>query len=310
MRTVNQRTTEAPANSLANRNRTVRIGQVVLPYAVITPAMLLIAVFTFYPTFYMIYVSFFEYNFFSMKFVGLRNYYQLFFINIDFWHALKNTAIYTVLATLCVLGLATVFAVYLQKSTVVNGIAQRLMFLPYLCSGVTIAMVWSWLMDTEGLLNVVLNFFNLPALRWLNDSATSLMSVIIVSIWKSLGYYALIMLSSVKSIPTELLEAAELDDAGKLRTFFKIQLPILSPQLFFLGITITMNSFKVFDIVRLMTGGGPGNSSDVLVYYIYRQAMEYNRYGLGCAAGVVLMIFLGILSIFYFKIMAKRVHYQ
>jgi sn-glycerol 3-phosphate transport system permease protein len=124
------------------------------------------------------------------------------------------------------------------------------------------------------------------------------------------GYYALIMLSAVKSIPVELLEAADLDNSGKLRTFFKIQLPMLSPQIFFLVITITMGSFKVFDSVRLMTGGGPNGSSDVLVYYIYRQAMENSMTGLACAAGTCLLILLLGLNIVYFRSMSNKVHYQ
>ena len=165
-------------------------------------------------------------------------------------------------------------------------------------------------MDDEGLFNMVLGFFNIAPLRWLNDSTTSLLSIMIVAIWKGIGYYALILLSSVKSIPTELIEAADLDDAGKLRTFFKITLPMLSPQLFFLLITLTINSFKVFDSVRLMTGGGPGNSSDVLVYWIYRYSMEYNKYGLACAGGTVLLIILLILTVVYFRVVGKKVHYQ
>ena len=293
------------------KHKQFRIGKLVLPYVMILPAVALLAVFTFYPLFNMVYLSFFKYDMLTpKKFVGWDNYYQLFFVNIDFIAALKNTVFYTLGVIVFMISLDLIFALWLQRSTWVNAIVQRFMFLPHICAMLTVAMVFQWLMDDRGLFNAVLSVFNLPALRWLNSSHTALLSILIVAIWKGVGYYALILLSSVKSIPPELLEAADLDDAGKLRTFFKITLPMLSPQLFFLLITITINSFKVFDAVRIMTGGGPGNSSDVLVFYIYRQAFNYSKYGLSAAAGTILLLILLVMTVIYFRILGKRVHYQ
>lgn len=301
----------APANSLANPRKKIHIGRIVLPYAMIAPVFVLLAYFTFYPIVDMILKSFRSNAIIGDgDWCGWQNYYRLFFIELNFVPALKNTLIYTVCITASVVFMAIVLAVWLQRSTLVNGIAQRLMFLPHLCSGLTVAMIWSWIFDEKGMFNVVLGLFNIEPLRWLNDSTTSLLSVMIVNFWKGVGYYALIMLSAVKSIPTELLEAADLDNSGKIRTFFKITLPMLSPQIFFLVITITMNSFKVFDSIRLMTNGGPNGSSDVLVYYIYRMAMQNSMTGLACAAGVVLMLILLVLNIFYFRSMSNKVHYQ
>lgn len=301
----------APANSLANPRKKIHIGRIVLPYVMIVPVFVLLAFFTFYPIVDMILKSFRSNAIIGDgDWCGWQNYYRLFFIELNFVPALKNTLIYTVCITASVVFMAIVLAVWLQRSTLVNGVAQRLMFLPHLCSGLTVAMIWSWIFDEKGMFNVVLGFFNIAPLRWLNDSTTSLLSVMIVNFWKGVGYYALIMLSAVKSIPTELLEAADLDNSGKIRTFFKITLPMLSPQIFFLVITITMNSFKVFDSIRLMTNGGPNGSSDVLVYYIYRMAMQNSMTGLACAAGVVLMLILLVLNIFYFRSMSNKVHYQ
>ena len=303
----------APADSLAARHRRFRIGNFIFPYAMVAPVFVLLGYFTFFPIFKMIYVSFHKDAILGNQmgeFCGWYNYYRLFFIELNFWPAFKNTLIYTVGITASVVFIAVVFAVWMQKSSFINNIAHRMMFLPHLCSGVTVAMIWSWIMDEQGMFNLVLGFFDIGPFRWLNDSTTSLLSVMIVNFWKGVGYYALIMLSAVKSIPTELLEAAELDNSGKIRTFFKITLPMLSPQIFFLVITITMNSFKVFDSIRLMTGGGPNGSSDVLVYYIYRAARENSQMGLASAAGVVLMVILLIFNIIYFRTMDKRVHYQ
>lgn len=281
------------------------------PYLMIGPCMIFLAIFTVYPVLNMIYLSFFDYNLLTeKKFIGLKNYERLFCINVDFWNAVRNTAIYTLSVVILLIFFALVFALWLQKSTLLNSIAQRIVFLPHICAMVSVAMVFQWMMDDKGLLNMVLEFFNLPALRWLNSSATALMSVVIVSVWKSIGYYMLILMSSLKAIPTEINEAAELDDTRPLTKFFKITLPMLSPQVFFLLVTITISSFKVFDSIRILTGGGPGDSTDVLVYYIYRYAMKNLKFGYASAAGTFLLAVVMILTVVYFKVADKRVHYQ
>ena len=132
-----------------------------------------------------------------------------------------------------------------------------------------------------------------------------------MAVWKSLGYYLIIVLASVRTIPAEIMEAAELDNTPVLRKFFKITLPMISPQLFFLLITITISSFKVFDTIQVMTDGGPGNSTDVLVTYIYRYAFKMNaKVGYASAAGTILLIILMILTFVYFKLLGKKVYYQ
>jgi sn-glycerol 3-phosphate transport system permease protein len=302
----------APANSLASRHRKFRIGNLVLPYVMVAPAILLLIVFTFYPAFDMVYLSFHDYNMIKDTYtsVGWDNFIELFTVQLDFWPALQNTITYTICIVFSLIFFGLVFALWLQRSTFINGLVQRFMFLPHICAGLSVAMIFQWLMDDEGLFNFVLSWFNIAPLRWLNSSDTALISIMIVAVWKGIGYYALILLSSVKSIPTELLEAADLDDAGKLRTFFKITLPMLSPQIFFLLITITINSFKVFDSVRIMTNGGPGGSTMVLVYYIYKMATNASDNGLAAAAGTILLIILMILTVIYFRVLGKRVHYQ
>ncbi|MCI8887077.1 MAG: sugar ABC transporter permease [Hungatella sp.] len=283
----------------------------VRPYVMVGPCMIFLAVFTVYPVLNMIYLSFFDYNLLTeKKYIGLKNYERLFFVNVDFWNAVKNTAIYTLSVVILLIFFALVFALWLQKSTVLNSIAQRIIFLPHICAMLSVAMVFQWMMDEKGLLNMVLEFFRLPALRWLNSSATALLSVIVVNVWKNIGYYALILMSSLKAIPAEINEAAELDDAKPLSKFFKITLPMLSPQVFFLLVTITISSFKVFESVRVLTGGGPGDSTQVLVYYIYRYAMTNLKFGYASAAGTFLLAVVLILTVVYFRLPGKRVHYQ
>jgi sn-glycerol 3-phosphate transport system permease protein len=281
-----------------------------LPYAMVLPTVILLAVFVFYPAIAMVNNSFYAV---TNPFKGTREYvafdnYKLLFQHPDFLPSVRNTLIYTVGSVFFLIALGLIFALWLQKSTFINGIVQRFMFLPHICAFLSVALIFQWLMDDEGLFNFVMSWFNLPGLRWFNSSDTALISIMIVTLWKSIGYYALILLSAVKSIPTELLEAADLDDAGKLRTFFKISLPMLSPQIFFLLITITINSFKVFDAVRILTNGMC--DTNVLGFLIYTLNKAAGQEGIAAAAGTVLLIILMIFTVIYFRVLGKRVHYQ
>ena len=244
--------------------------------------------------------------------MGLKNYEVLFFVKTDFLDALRNTAVYTLSVLFFSLLLAVLFALWLEPDSRINRFLQKSMFTPYLISMVSCAYIWSWMYDADsGILNAMLALFGLPLSRWLNDSDLALFCVAAVAVWKSLGYYLIIVLASIRSIPAEILEAAALDNTPPVRKFFRITLPMISPQLFFLLITITISSFKVFDVVRVMTDGGPGNATDVLVTYIYRYAFQMNaRVGYASAAGTVLLVILMILTYFYFRVVSKRVHYQ
>ena len=288
-------------------------GTGLVPYLLVGPAMLLLLIFVFYPLVNLVYLSFFDYNLIREKtFVGLKNYEVLFFVKTDFLDALRNTAVYTLSVLFFSLLLAVLFALWLEPDSRINRFLQKSMFTPYLISMVSCAYIWSWMYDADsGILNAMLALFGLPLSRWLNDSDLALFCVAAVAVWKSLGYYLIIVLASIRSIPAEILEAAALDNTPPVRKFFRITLPMISPQLFFLLITITISSFKVFDVVRVMTDGGPGNATDVLVTYIYRYAFQMNaRVGYASAAGTVLLVILMILTYFYFRVVSKRVHYQ
>ena len=288
-----------------------KLGRSVFPYLLVLPSTLFLLVFTLYPCIYLVRLSFYEYNLLKPeKWVGFKNYIDLFTKNVDFWIAFKNTGIYTVAIVAILILFGLTLAVWLQNDSRINSFVQRSMFVPHIVGMLSVAMIFQWMFNENGLFNAILNFFNLPGLKWLNSSSTALLCIIIVAVWKSIGYYALILLSSLKSIPAEVNEAALLDDAGPVNRFFKITMPMLSPQIFFLLVTITINSFKVFESVRQMTGGGPGNSTNVLVYYIYNYAFNYNKYGYAASAGTVLLAIMIVMTILYFKAVGNKVHYQ
>ena len=290
-----------------------RVSHRLTPYLLVAPSMVLLLIFVFYPLVNLVYLSFFDYNLISEKtFVGLKNYKVLFFVKTDFLEALRNTAVYTVTVLFFSLLLAVLFALWLEPESRMNRFLQKSMFTPYLISMVSCAYIWSWMYNADsGILNAMLELFGLPLSRWLNDSDLALFCVAAVAVWKSLGYYLILVLASIRTIPTEILEAAALDNTPAVRKFFRITLPMISPQLFFLLITITISSFKVFDVVRVMTDGGPGNATDVLVTYIYRYAFQMNaRVGYASAAGTVLLVILMILTYFYFRVLSKRIYYR
>jgi len=277
----------------------------------ILPAMTGIILFVMYPIFYLVKLSLYQYNLLNKdksKFVGLNNFKEI-FSRDDFYNALTITVIYTVGVVVLTMALSLLIAVWLSRNTRINAIVQAGIFTPHIISIVSIALVWMWLMEPNyGLFNFVLKTVGLPGLPWLQSSSTSLMSVIIVSVWQNVGYYALIIVAALKSIPPTIYEAAALDNASKFKVFTKITLPLISPQLFFILIIMTIGSFKVFDTVKMMTGGGPNGSTTTLVYYIYE--FRTNSIGYASATGVVLMAIIALLTFVYFRLLSQKIHYQ
>ena len=287
------------------------IGNKTLPYLMITPAMIICMVFMVYPIAYMVYLSFFKWNMIGdMKFIGLENYISL-FTDSEFIQVLWNTCQFTLWTVVGFIFLGLMLALYLNKNTKINRMIQSIVFIPYIVPLVSIAFIWMWIMDSDlGLLNYVLNLFGIDSVKWLSDPKVAMYSLIIVNIWKATGYYALIFLSALQGIPSYLYEAAELDKANKLTVFFKITLPMLSPTLFFLVLTGTIASFKVFETISIMTQGGPVNSTNTLVYYIYEYGFSFYKIGYASAVGVVLMVIVSLLTLVYFGLLHKKVHYQ
>lgn len=283
-------------------------------YILIAPAAILLFVFTVYPLFYLFYRSFHGGNLISKKidFVGIENYEQL-YTSSDFHKVLTNTIIYTLITVGFTIILAVIIAAWLnsKRNKRLNAVAQTFMFTPHIISMVSVATLFLWMMDSKnGLFNTLLSMMDLPTIRFLSDPSIALFSVAIVQVWKGLGYYVLLIMAAIQNIPVSVYEAAEMDDTPKLRAFFKITIPMISPTILFTTVVATIASFKVFDSVSIMTGGGPLNATNTLVYYIYDYAYRYGKPGQACAAGVVLLVFICVITYLQFEISKKRVHYQ
>lgn len=311
-KTIPMEDLNCPAKSPAiPREQTKKWFRKALPYLLVAPSLGIFSLFVIYPILYMIYLSFFKWNLIGDKvFIGLQNFTNM-FTNQEFWQVLGNSFQYMILNMVLTISLALLLAVYLKKDTVINRFLQSAVFTPYIISLVSVSFIWMWLMDSDyGLLNYVVSLFKMAPVGWLDDPKIAMYSLVLVSVWKGLGYTTIVLVSAMHAIPKYLYEAASLDRASKFKVFWKITFPMLSPTLFFLTLMNIIGSFKVFETVNIMTAGGPMNSTNTIVYNIYQYGFSFYKIGYASALGVVLMLIIGICTIFYFKALEKRVHYR
>lgn len=281
-------------------------------YLYVAPAILTFLIFFLFPIGYLFYLSFTSWNLISpdKEFVGLDNYREL-FSSKEFHEVLINTLIYTFATVALSLVISLAFALLLNRKGMLPAFIQGAIFSPHVISLVSISLLWLWMMDPQyGLLNAALELIGLPKLQWLASTDTALLSLIVVGVWKVVGYNTLIFIAGLQSIPQEVYEAAALDDAGPWSVLTRITIPLLSPTIFFLLVISTISSFQVFDTVSIMTQGGPANSTNMLVFYIYQYGFDFFKIGYASAAAIILLVFVGLLTIFHFRLLARRVHYR
>jgi multiple sugar transport system permease protein len=268
-------------------------------FLLLFPSILILGVFNIYPAFYSIVLSFFEWNGFSpdIPFVGIENYKTL-FTNGVFYNSLLVTIIYSVVVTFGSLIIGLLVAVALDRDIKGKTLYRILYFLPVVTPTVASGVVWKYLFDpTQGIINTMLSYINIQGPAWLNDSAWALFSVSIVGIWKRIGFCMIIYLAALQGVSANLYEAARIDGATEFNILKSIKIPLLSPATLFLTITGFIDSFRIFDLVYVMTNGGPVDDTDVLGLMLYRNGFEYFK--LGYASSIAVGIF-GILLILSF----------
>lgn len=282
------------------------------PYIFLAPALLILSVFSIYPILHMITLSFYEWNMISpvKTFVGLTNFINL-VSDVKFYQIIGNTLIYVVFTVGLNIVLGMALALFLNKKTKINSFLQSIAFFPYIVSLASISLLWMWIMNKDfGLLNALLEFLHLQTIDWLGSTTYALISLIIISVWKGVGYNALIILASLQSVPKYLYEAARLDKASSWKIFRKITLPMISPTVFFLTLMDAIASFKVFETIQIITEGGPQNSTNTLVFALYEYGFHFYKIGYAASIGVVLFLIIAIFTIGYFVVLSKKVHYQ
>lgn len=239
-----------------------------------------------------------------MRFAGLYNYRTLFTDEI-IRVTLRNTVVFTLITVPGQMFFAFVLAVLLDRKLKLKRFYRAAYFLPSIASMVAIAVVWQWIYNPEfGLLNYALSWFGIEPMRWLASSDTSLMSIAIVAIWRNSGYFMLLFLAGLQGISPTYYEASELDGANALQKLWYVTVPLLRPTTMFVFIMSIIGSFQVFDTVQIMTGGGPGRSSSVLVHYMYQNAFVFFR--MGYASAIAYLLFAIILIITAFSMLQDK----
>lgn len=233
----------------------------------------------------------------TLKFVGFDNFARIFRDPV-FWESFWNTILYAVVMVPIAIGLSLVLAVILDTHVFGKGLLRLAFYLPNISSMVAVSIVWMILfIPSYGPINSILMSLgvdNPP--KWLNATSTSLISIIIIGVWQRLGYNIIIILAGLQGVSKSLYEAAEIDGANAVQKFFYITIPSLSNTMFFLTMISFISSFQMFTPVQVMTKGGPGTSSSVLVYYIYKAAFQNNDIGGASAMAWVLFLLVFVFS--------------
>lgn len=271
-------------------------------YFMILPAYTIFTVFILIPVFTVIYYSFTNFNLYDVpSFVGFKNYINA-VSDRYFIVAVKNTLCYAGVTLILQLSLGLLLAVLLYRKSRLIPIFRTSIFLPHVMSMVCVSMVWLWIFDANlGVFNNLLKAVGLPIQQWLLDPKLAMPCVILVSVWKGVGYSMVIFLSGLTGIPDSLYEAAKLDGADPISCFRKITLPMLQPTTFFLVVTGIVNCFAVFEQVNILTSGGPLNRTTTVVHQIYERAFREFKMGYASAISVMLLGFSLLITMLIFR---------
>ncbi len=280
-----------------------------LGYALVGPSLALFGLVYLYPVAYSAYVSVFEWDLMTPKrYVGLANYRELW--SAEFGEVLVNTALYSGGVVVLALGLGLVLALLLNNPSALSAGLQGCIFSSYIVSWVAVSLLWIWMLDPQyGLVTYGLRLVGLRSVNWLGSPQVALWTLVLVTVWKTIGYPLVIYLAGLQAIPGDFYEAAALDGATGWNRFRFITWPLLSPTTLFLVVTLTIASFQGFDIVKIMTQGGPITSTMIYVYYIYEQAFQYFRLWKASAAVVIFFVLILLLTLGQWLLFRKRVQY-
>ncbi|HWI61531.1 MAG TPA: sugar ABC transporter permease [Symbiobacteriaceae bacterium] len=276
------------------------------------PSIVLLAVFTLYPMVASGYFALFKANLAHKvpEYTGLSNFADLFASEI-FRKVMRNTLIVAVGTIPISVVMAMYLATQLNRKLKSVAFLRAAFFYPTMLPLVSAASVWSFMYNPNyGPVNLLIKFFGGTAHNWLGDPKTALASVMVVSIWKDAGYFMIFFLAGLQSLPGDVFEAAELDGASRWQQFWRITFPLLTPTTLFVATISFINAFKTMDQIFVMTGGGPENATNTLLYFIYEQTFTFWDKGMGATASVVLILVLLAAALFNHFYVDKKVHYD
>jgi putative chitobiose transport system permease protein len=284
------------------------VGNPLIPYVFLIPACVVLATFVLYPALKAIYLSFTNFNMIRQaEFVGFANYLNV-WRDPFFWAALKNTLLYMVVVV-PVLVIAPIFLAALVNKHI-PGITfiRAAIYLPVITSLVISGLIWKWVYEEQGILNYVLLASGLTTdpVAFLTDPANALYSVMAVTIWSGMGYYRVIYLAGLQSIPRHLYEVAEVEGVSAWQQMIHITIPLLRPSIAVVTVMSSIAAMKVFEEVYVMTQGGPMDSTKTLVYYLYESAFSEFEMGYASAIGVVLFLLTLVFSLINLRFLREK----
>lgn len=295
-----------------NKSKKRRLKDNLTGYAFILPNFVGLLIFTLIPVLYVFVLSFTKWDTASpMEFVLFENFKRM-FSDTTFKISLKNTFYYTLLTVPLTMATSLVLAMLLNKNIRQRNLFRTLFFFPYVASLIAVVVVWNMMFHPEmGPVNSLLYAIGITdPPRWTASVKWAMPSVILFSVWKYMGYYMVMYLAALQGVPGELYEAGDLDGTSSWQRFRYITLPMLTPTTFFVSIMLTIQCFKVFDIIYAMTDGGPGRSTNVLVYHIYNIAFKRFEFGYASAMSVLLFFIVMIVTLIQFRAEKKWVNYM
>lgn len=276
------------------------------PYLFLLPALIVLGLTVFFPALQAFYLSFTRYSYDitqSPEWIGINNFQRL--VNDEvFWRTLRNTLVYLIGVVPILVSAPLALAILVNRR--IRGVSwfRAFYYTPVVISIVVAGIAWRWLYAENGLLNQFLQYLGLKGIPWLTSPQWAIYSVMAVTIWKGLGYYMVIYLAGLQSIPLELYEAAAIDGSDGVRKHWDITVPLMKPYLFLVAVISSISATKVFEEVYIMTQGGPRNSSKTIVYYVYEQAFQNLEISYACTIGLVLFLMILTLSLVNLKLSA------
>ena len=246
----------------------------------------------------------------NIHFMGLKNYTSL-LKDPNFGKVLWNTLVFALGSTVPSIVIGLLVALAMNGARRGTGIYRTVIFAPYITPMVAVSVVWSWIFEPRvGILNFVLELFGLPGSQWTQSSETAMLSVLIVTVWKSIGWTMIFYMEAIRKVPQNLLEAAAIDGANSFWRFWKIIIPMISPTTFFLVIMSTISSLQAYDQIQVLTQGGPAGATRTLLYYYYQEAFRNFNTGKASAVAIVLVLITVVLSLIETEVSKKTVFYN
>ncbi len=282
-------------------------------YLMISPLVLGLGVFYFYPVFKVFFDSFHEVGAFNQtKWIGLANYEKMFQDPV-MWQALGNTVKYVLIIVPSTIILALILATFLNMGIKGRSFFRVVYFIPAITMGAAVAMIWRWMYNGDyGIINFILNKLGMESVQFLSNPSTALVSISIVSIWSTVGYNMIILLAGIQGISKSYYEAAAIDGANRMKQFFHVTLPLVTPTLFFVMITSLISTFQTFDTIYMMVNKKSlaMEATQSMVVYFYRNAFEYSKKGYASALAVFLFLIIMVITAIQMKMQKKWVNYE